>query len=483
VQLLAVPERQVKGIEIHLTPATELEGRVVTERDEPAPGADIRLLGAGSESVLVGIPDHFTADARGAFRAAAPEGSVLEARLNGYAPGRALVDALALVNGRITVRLGHEVERPAVVRGAIQGRVVEHGGAPIAGALVVATPRHGFGLDRIPAGQTTTGADGRFTLADLVAGPYGLVARAEGRAPGLARAVASVSHEVVIELSYGGRLGGCVRDAGSRTPVAPFTVLVFERRNALWVILERALSVIDPSGCYALDDLRPGRVAVVFSAPGRAASEELSVEVPTPPGEAVLDAELEAGGTLTGVVRDDASGAPIAGARLSVEGDLSATASTFPALSEATTARDGTFALTGLPRRFSVSAAAAGYNARLAGSLGAEPGQTVGPIEIRLRPLKPGEDPRTDLVGIGVLLSASENGLMVTQVVAEGGAAEKGIAPGDLILAVNGRPVSELGMGGAVDLIRGPEGTFVVLQLRRGDATLEVRVPRRPVQG
>jgi C-terminal processing protease CtpA/Prc len=38
-------------------------------------------------------------------------------------------------------------------------------------------------------------------------------------------------------------------------------------------------------------------------------------------------------------------------------------------------------------------------------------------------------------------------------------------------------------MGGAVDAIRGPEGTFVLLTLRRGEATLEVRVPRRLVRG
>ena len=58
-----------------------------------------------------------------------------------------------------------------------------------------------------------------------------------------------------------------------------------------------------------------------------------------------------------------------------------------------------------------------------------------------------------------------------------------GLAPGDLIVEVNGTPVADLGFGGAVDAIRGAEGTYVVLLLRRGGAALEVSVPRRLVSG
>ena len=483
VQLRADPGRQVKGIEIQLTPALELEGRVVTPNGQPAPGAEVRLLGAGGEAALVAIRDRFTSDERGAFRAAAPEGSVLEARLAGWAPGRALVDTLALVNGRVTIELGHAVDRAPLPRARIRGRVVERGGGPVPGALVIATRSRAFGLGATSAAQAVSASDGRFELPELPAGDYRLLARAEAHAPGVARATAGSADEVEIELQAGGRLRGCVRDASGGGPVAPFTVLVFARRNALWVEAERSLSVIDPSGCYALDDLRPGASAVVFSAPGHAPSAELAIDIPVPPADAVLDAALEAGGTLTGVVRDDASGAALAGARLGVEGSLSAAASTFPVLSEAVTGPDGTFVLGGLPRRFSVQAAAADHHARVMGGLGVEPGRSAGPIEIRLRPLAPGEEPRTDLAGIGVGLAARDDGLVVTHVVPGGGAADAGLAPGDVILAVNGQPVTELGFGGSVDVIRGPEGTFVVLQVRRGDATVEKRVPRRLVRG
>jgi hypothetical protein len=483
VQLLAEPGRQVRGIEIQLAPALELLGRVLTAEGEPAPFAEVRLLGAAGETALVGIPDRFTADGRGEFRAAAPDGSVLEARLSGHLPGRAAVDALALVNGRVTITLGPPDTRPAAPLSELHGRVVTGGGAPVPGALVVATPARAFGLGATPSAQAATLADGRFQLAGLPAGPYRLLARAEGRAPGSARATAGAPEEVVIELEEGGRLHGCVRDAGTGAPVAPYTVLVFARHSALWMEPERSLSVLDPGGCYALDDLRPGPSAVVFSAPGRAPSSERAVEVPPPPGEAVLDAELEAGGALNGLVRDDTTGVGLSGARVEVEGSLAAAASTFPVLSEATSGPDGIFLLSGLPRRFSISVAAAGHHARVVGGLEVDPGASAGPIEVRLRPLLPGEEPRTDLAGIGVGLSPREDGLVVTQVAPGGGAEEAGLTPGDVILEVGGRKVTELGFGGSVDVIRGPEGTSVDLQVRRGGATFEVLVPRRLVRG
>ena len=88
-----------------------------------------------------------------------------------------------------------------------------------------------------------------------------------------------------------------------------------------------------------------------------------------------------------------------------------------------------------------------------------------------------------DLAGIGAVLAAQGDGLAVAQVIPGGGAAEAGLRRGDVVLQVDGRPVTELGMGGAVDAIRGPEGTVVTLRVRRGDQTFEAQVPRRLVRG
>ncbi len=481
VQLDAVRGRHVRGIEIHLAPAVELLGRVVDGTGAPVAGAKVHLLGAAGEAALVPIADRFVSDAQGTFRFAAPEGAVVEARKDGFLPGRAEVDVTAMVNRRLTVELG-AAHRSLGAAAPVAGRVIARGGAPIPGALVTAAPERAFGAG-VPSAQAVTGADGRFELAALDPGSYRVTARAEGRAPGAARHVEPGARDVLLELSEGGRLRGCVRDASSGAPVAPFTVLVFERRSALQLVPQRSRSVIDPGGCYTLDDLHPGRAAVVVSAPGYAPSPELAVDIPATGDEAVADAALEAGGRLTGVVRDDETGAPIAAARLAVEGNLSGAASTFPVLSEATTAADGTFTLTSLPRRVSVHVAAAGHHARILGGVEVPPGAVAGPVEVRLRPTAPGEEPRVDLAGIGAVRAARGDGLAVAQVITGGGAAEVGLRSGDVVLEVDGRPVVELGMSAAIDAIRGPEGTVVVLRIRRGDAVFEAQVPRRLVRG
>jgi hypothetical protein len=326
-----------------------------------------------------------------------------------------------------------------------------------------------------------TSEDGTFELDGLEPGPWLVQARAEGLAPATRRAVAG-ARDVVLELAAGGRLRGCVTDASGGGPVAPFTVLVLARPTPLFRFPLASRSFVDASGCWALDGLRSGPAAVVVSAPGYAPSEEIAAEVPDA-GEAVADVAVRRGGRLTGVVRDAETGAPLAGARLQVEGNLQDAASTFPVLAEATTDETGRFVLEGLPPRSSIAAAAAGHHGRILGGVEVPPGGEVGPVEIPLRPLAPGETPRTELAGIGVSIAARGEALAVTALSPGGGAEEAGLAPGDLILAVDGRPVAELGMGGAVDAIRGPEGTFVVLTIRRGDATSEVRVPRRLVRG
>jgi hypothetical protein len=481
VQLDAVRGRHVSGIEIHLSPAVELLGRVVDREGAPVGGAEVRLLGAAAEAALVPLPDRFVSDAQGTFRLSAPEGALVEARREGFLPGRAEVDLTAVLNRRITVELG-AAHRSLGAAAPVAGRVVARGGAAIAGALVTAAPER-LGGAGVPSAQAVTGADGGFTLAPLDPGSYRVTARAEGRAPAAARHVEPGVRDLVLELAEGGRLRGCVRDAASGAPVAPFTVLVLERRSALRLVPQRTRSVIDPAGCYALDDLLPGPAAVVISAPGYAPSQELAVEIAAGGDGVVADAALDAGGRLIGVVRDDETGAPIAGARLGVEGTLSGAASTFPVLSEATTGADGTFTLAGLPRRVSVQVAAAGHHARILGGVEIPPGGAAGPVEVRLRPTQPGEEPRVDLAGIGAVLAARGDALAVAQLLAGGGAAEAGLRRGDLVLEVDGRPVVELGMAGAIDAIRGPEGTQVLLRIRRGDTTFELPVPRRLVRG
>jgi hypothetical protein len=120
VQLEAAAGRHVTGLEIHLAPAEELTGRVVDAADAPVAGAAVRVLGAVAEAALVPFPDRFVSGPDGRFRFAAPEGAVLEARKDGFLPGRTELSPLELAAGEVVIALGPP-RRGTPARGASPG--------------------------------------------------------------------------------------------------------------------------------------------------------------------------------------------------------------------------------------------------------------------------------------------------------------------------------------------------------------------------
>jgi hypothetical protein len=481
----ARPGHVVGGVTLRLTPAEPMEGRVLGPDERPVAGAAVRLLGAHLEAALVPIADRFTSGADGRFSFVAPEGTVVEARADGFLPGRADVDFLARARGSVTVRL-HEAAHTLAAAAPIAGRVVFPGGAPAPGAQVAASRELGFGVADATAAAVLTGADGFFTIGDLEPGSWRVTARLEGRVPAVARRVEPGARELLLTLADGGRLRGCATDASSGAPVVSLSVHLFDVRSALRMVPRETRASIDPSGCFQLDGLAPGPARVIVSAPAYAPSAPRDVEIPEPGrGEATLDVRLSAGGRLTGIVLSEGTGAPIEGARVALEGQLESATSALPALAEAATDAGGRFALAGLPRRASIMVAAAGHHARIVGGIEAPPGSAIGPITVALRPAAEGEEPRVDLAGIGVALAPHGDGFTITGVVADGGAARAGLVRGDVILGVDGQRVLDLGTADAIEAIRGPEGTVVTLTVRRAGRTEAetVRVTRTVVRG
>jgi S1-C subfamily serine protease len=127
---------------------------------------------------------------------------------------------------------------------------------------------------------------------------------------------------------------------------------------------------------------------------------------------------------------------------------------------------------------------AAGHHVRLVSGVEVESGHATGPVEVLLPPLRQGEEPAFEFVGIGATLSAQGDVLIVNGVVSGGGASEVGLSRGDSILEIDGTPVTSLGFEGAINRIRGPENSEVALKIRRqgSDAALIVRVPRRRIR-
>ncbi len=78
------------------------------------------------------------------------------------------------------------------------------------------------------------------------------------------------------------------------------------------------------------------------------------------------------------------------------------------------------------------------------------------------------------------MLAPEAEALAVVAVRPGSAAAAAGLTPGDQIVEIDERTIAELGAGGAAEAIRGPVGTPLFLQVRRGNAVSALEVTRRP---
>ena len=91
---------------------------------------------------------------------------------------------------------------------------------------------------------------------------------------------------------------------------------------------------------------------------------------------------------------------------------------------------------------------------------------------------------RNAYVGIGITITVTEgeSGLEVIKVNEGGPADEAGMLAGDIIIAVEGQDVTGMTTTEARDLVRGKEGTQVLIGIRRGSETLELSVTRKTME-
>ena len=87
-------------------------------------------------------------------------------------------------------------------------------------------------------------------------------------------------------------------------------------------------------------------------------------------------------------------------------------------------------------------------------------------------------------VGIGTTVSAlaDGSGIEILKVEPNGPAAEAGIQAGDVIVGVEGQDVTGMDTTELRNLVRGEEGTFVLLTLKRGEEVFDLSVERRTVE-
>lgn len=88
------------------------------------------------------------------------------------------------------------------------------------------------------------------------------------------------------------------------------------------------------------------------------------------------------------------------------------------------------------------------------------------------------EDISGSFEGIGAEVMKEGEGVRIVSPIADSPAEKAGLMPNDIILSVDGESVAELSLTEAVEKIRGPKGTEVVLSVARGDNIFEVKVTR-----
>jgi len=272
IRFHARPAVRILGITIHLRPELEYQGRVVDPAGRPVAGAEVVILGTPSgQTALVPLSDSHVTDEAGEFVFAAPDWALVEARREGYAPGRARVDTNVQITHRLEIRLrsgaGGSSEE------TISGLVVDGSDHPVAEALVSA--RFAFGRSGLhTTDQTVTDGAGRFTLEGLDRGRYNVVASGSGLAPGRARGVPTGTADLRLVLSQGGSLVGTVTEEATGDPVPSFSVVIQRPMGPMSRAPYRTETVFDAEGRYEVTGVEPGHYTVLVSAHGFAPSDE-----------------------------------------------------------------------------------------------------------------------------------------------------------------------------------------------------------------
>jgi hypothetical protein len=465
VTLYARPGVRLDDVTIYLSPAVELVVTVEDEHDAPLAGAEVRAFDAdhGAADVAAIVTD----DKGKATLAGAHWFDLVEARKPGYARARAWIDQKILARHRMTLHLLRGADRALL---SISGRVVDRAGRPVDGALVEAFGKPGFAADGPAGAQTLSGVDGRFVLASLDDARYTLRATTRGEGGVIVENVAAGAKDVELRLgSATAALHGVVRD-GSGKPITAFSIVAFPTEGVLGRGPDIRATVIDADGRYTLP-LPAGHYAVAAAARGFARSPDRGVDVGDDGAE--LDFVLRGGSRIFGRVVERVGGAPIAGADVLFEG--AALQDGITVASDARSGADGNFSIDGVPSgRQSINVQAAGHDGRLLSALAVPPEGALGPLTIDLAKTDPGEDPKTEFVGIGAGIGARPEGMVIISVAPGGGAADAGLVVGDIILTIDGQRVGgDVGFVDAIQMIRGPENSIVVLALQRKDGSLQ----------
>ncbi|MCX6030768.1 MAG: carboxypeptidase regulatory-like domain-containing protein [Chloroflexi bacterium] len=273
----------------------------------------------------------------------------------------------------VTVTLAHEtagIDVALIASGGITGRVTDQ---------ATGNPLPGIGVGAYLATQSywqsdaaVTDADGLYEITDLPSGVYrvqyagpsaryftefyddatSLAAGADVRV--LAPRVTAGINAALTEKERN-RIAGTVADQGTGAPLPDIRVDLFSNNGQNWYWLRAVTTATD--GAYDSGKLVDGVYRVGFSDPAglyqyeyydNAATLQSAIDIDASGGRFIvgIDARLNRLGVITGVATDQATGAPVAGIRVTAyqwDGQYGNSRKTV------TTGADGSYAINGLP--------------------------------------------------------------------------------------------------------------------------------------
>lgn len=454
---VTVTRGETANLDVPLTYAAAICGHIVDEKGAPLAGIEVRVA-----EQKTGDFGKDVTGADGNFCARQLSGGTYEVAI--YA-GPRLVQPLAPIGA---VTLGPKETKTLAIamtapRLSITGTVSDPDGAPVVDAIVrvVADDRigsPGFN-DGLPSSVTLTDEAGRFSLGKLAPGDYTLVATARDGSDVVKQGVAAGSRDVAITLAAAGRIEGELVGFGS----APTITGVMSGTNRVFFESEVDGTHFRASG------LSPGTYVLMATTDAREADTQ---QVVVRAGETTHATLTNRGlATITGVVRDFKTRAPVPGLRCSsMARQGAAIGAVFMGPDEgAPTDANGAFRLTSPAGEVTVVCLGGNRSGNRLTTVARDRTTNVDVFTVAQTSAVPGT----------IDADFEWLGRHVTELVKNGAADRAGLAIGDEVIAVDGASVVDLVSREMVLLItQRPAGTPAQLTVLRGgeQRTLAVTV-------
>ncbi|HKB16756.1 MAG TPA: carboxypeptidase-like regulatory domain-containing protein, partial [Planctomycetota bacterium] len=244
--------------------------------------------------------------------------------LPGLLPGRYEVAAVAPgfapgTRGGVEVRANEVAQADVTLKAEsfLAGRVVDAGGAGVAGARIFAREAQGFGpraVNFLGSGSARSGADGSFRIGSLGSGPHRASARADGRFPAEEQPIdvppASGVENLRFVLEAGRAVSGRVVDA-TGAPIGGARVFARDDPSARAGGGPRRWSdqrgKTAEEGVFRLTGLGEGPFVVGASLEGKGQAEVRGVAADA----ASLEIVLRGPSGIAGIVRAEETGRPV----------------------------------------------------------------------------------------------------------------------------------------------------------------------------